>query len=83
MSSSHLVAVFFIVIVLTKVISLPGRRAMKFYMSLFLSMNEKGVTLLNSDKITQLLHTSKLGESVGRSLKLGEVMRWTPAVVSR
>jgi len=29
-----------------------------------------------------LLNTQRLGDSVGRSLNLGEVMRWMPAVVS-
>lgn len=54
---------------------------MKFYLSLFLTRHADGA-MLSSEKIDDLLHTSKLGDSVGRPLKLAEVMRWTPAVVS-
>jgi hypothetical protein len=38
--------------------------------------------MLTSEKVNDLLHTSKLGEFAGLSLKLAEVMRWTPAIVS-
>lgn len=38
--------------------------------------------MAETSKINDLLHTSKLGDFVGRSLNLHEVMRWTPAVVS-
>ncbi|CAO1634919.1 unnamed protein product [Parajaminaea phylloscopi] len=37
-------------------------------------------TLLTSDNLDSLLETRVLGDAVGRSLKLEEVMRWTPAV---
>jgi hypothetical protein len=66
----------------------PGRRAMKFYISLFLSKYSPDGNMLSSknrspsEVVNELLHTSKLGDSVGQKLKLAEVMRWTPAIVS-
>lgn len=38
-------------------------------------------TLLSStESLEKLLHTSRLGDEVGRTLKLEEVMRWRPAI---
>lgn len=36
--------------------------------------------LSSTDQLEKLLQTSRLGDSVGRSLKLEQVMRWRPAV---
>lgn len=55
---------------------------MKFYLSLFLSTHTPKGEMLTSEKVNDLLHTSKLGESAGLHLKLADVMRWTPAIVS-
>lgn len=57
-----------------------GRRAMKFYLNLFLAQHPGNEHLLTTEKVDTLLHTSIIGDYVGRALKLGEVMRWTPAV---
>lgn len=55
---------------------------MKFYLCLFLAQHGQGHIAVSNDKIDELLMPWKLGDSVGRSLRLEEVMRWTPAVVS-
>jgi hypothetical protein len=55
---------------------------MKFYLTLFLTKHSKDASLVQSARLKDLLSTQKLGEHVGRTLKLGEVMRWMPAVVS-
>lgn len=60
--------------------ALIGRRALKFFLSLFIATHGGGRVALSNDRIEELLHTSKLGDHVGRSLRLEEVMRWTPAV---
>ncbi|PWN32230.1 uncharacterized protein FA14DRAFT_162427 [Meira miltonrushii] len=57
-----------------------GRRAMKFYLNLFLAQHPGNEHLLKTEKVDTLLQTSIIGDYVGRALKLGEVMRWTPAV---
>lgn len=49
-------------------------------MSLFLAQNSGNEPLQTTEKVNDLVHTSMLGDHVGRELKLGEVMRWTPAV---
>ena len=57
-----------------------GRRAMKFYLNLLLAQHPGNEHLLTTEKVDSLLQTSVIGDFVGRALKLGEVMRWTPAV---
>jgi dsRNA-specific ribonuclease len=57
-----------------------GRRAMKFYLNLFLAQRTNGGALHTSERVDELLQTSMLGDKVGRVLNLAEVMRWTPAV---
>ncbi|MCO5565439.1 hypothetical protein L7F22_019112 [Adiantum nelumboides] len=57
-----------------------GRRAMKFYLNLFLAQHPGNEHLLTNEKVDSLLQTSVIGDYVGRALNLGEVMRWTPAV---
>ncbi|UZJ57097.1 hypothetical protein CBS101457_006417 [Exobasidium rhododendri] len=61
-------------------LSFIGRRAMKFYLTLFLIKHSKDSNLVQPARLKDLLNTQKLGDNVGRSLKLGEVMRWMPAV---
>lgn len=55
---------------------------MKFYLSLFLAVHDKTGAILSNERIDDLLMVWKLGDNVGRSLRLEEVMRWTPAIVS-
>lgn len=57
-----------------------GRRAMKFFLNLFLAQHSGNEHLLTTENVDLLLQTSIVGDYVGRTLKLGEVMRWTPAV---
>lgn len=55
---------------------------MKFYLTLFLMRHSADSKMFQTDRLTDILNTQRVGDSVGRSLKLEEVMRWTPAVVS-
>lgn len=51
-------------------------------MSLFLAQRASAAPALDVSpaKVDTLLQTSRLGDHVGRLLKLADVMRWTPAV---
>lgn len=73
-------------------LSFLGRRAMNMFMSLFLHLNVAGTSaeggvhgsvarlLSASEEVDSVLQTSRLGDGVGRALRLEEVMRWQPAV---
>jgi hypothetical protein len=56
------------------------------FLSIFLHSNahtsQRAATLLGSpDALADVLKTSRLGDKVGRTLKLEQIMRWTPAVL--
>ncbi|KAN0061355.1 hypothetical protein ACQY0O_006202 [Thecaphora frezii] len=68
-----------------------GRRSMKMFATLFLhsclnapSLSPEARTyilrLLEPSELDNVLHTSRLGDNVGRTLQLEKAMRWTPAV---
>lgn len=63
-----------------------GRRALQMFLTIFLHSNartsQRAAALLSSpDALADVLKTSRLGDKVGRTLKLEQIMRWTPAVL--
>ncbi|PWN23056.1 hypothetical protein BCV69DRAFT_310547 [Microstroma glucosiphilum] len=63
-----------------------GRRALQMFLTIFLHSrahtSQKAAALLGSpDALADVLKTSRLGDKVGRTLQLEQVMRWTPAVL--
>ncbi|EPQ31411.1 uncharacterized protein PFL1_00746 [Pseudozyma flocculosa PF-1] len=68
-----------------------GRRSLKMFVVLFLHscLNTASLSassrsyiqrLLESPDLEDVVHTSRLGDKIGRELQLEKAMRWTPAV---